>query len=75
VEPYDQLLSRRILVARAYSRHLAKYLRVRECSPAMVKSLFGGDFDLKLNDLMLLKLNIASNINWIVNHSVYWRCS
>jgi hypothetical protein len=49
----------------------AKYLRVRECSPAMVKSLFGGDFKLKLNDLILLSLNIASNMNWIVNHSAY----
>jgi hypothetical protein len=49
----------------------AKYLRVRECSQATVMGLFGGDFDLKLNDLMLLSLNIASNMNWIVNHSVY----
>jgi hypothetical protein len=50
---------------------LAKYLRVRECSQAVVMGLFGGDFELKLDDLILLSLNIASNMNWIVNHSVY----
>jgi hypothetical protein len=50
---------------------LAKYLRVRESSQAVVMGLFGGDFELKLDDLILLSLNIASNMNWIVNHSVY----